>query len=430
MAIGVAAIVRVPFVIHALGSRAYGLNVLIGSTAPILLVTTAGLRMAARTLVSEKQGAGPGDAATIARASVKHLGRWVCLAQILLTGSLTLILPFYAWLHAQGVVSMGVLTLSLLGSVLLCALSVPGAVAWGVLEAQGRTALVNVFVMVVTAGGLAGTVVASYVTHSFLVFVLLNLVTSTAQFYLGPIFVLDRSGRVAGRWRDPTLMKSVRRLATWGTAQSAPALATRAVDPFIIGGFLTLTAVGAYSVAQRVSLATTMIPIALAPVVAGQFARTRASGRTVERAQVFRVGAVAGVVAGTVGVVLCLLGPRLVQILSGNAYHLGTEPFLAFSVLGTVFSFQLGLSSCATGPGALRFGLYADTGCMFVNLLASIWLVQHLGITGPIVGSIIGLGIDALLWSLMILLNPSVLVQIHGSPATDGVLRAWAGARR
>ncbi len=408
--IAVSAFVRIPFVVTALGTGGYGLNTLVGNTAPVLLATAAGLRIASRTIVAEQIGAGSPALIDLTKRTMRRIGWRALLWQLLLTLPLSWILPFYLWFHGTGITSMTQLQVSMFLASAMCGFAIVGAVAWGGLEAHGRTALVNGFGAVVTVAGLVLTVVAVQFTKSFVVFAVLNTFTTVGPLYLCPLFYRFERRRFN---TEPKLRRAALKLSFLGTIQSVPPLATRALDPFVIGAVLGPIAVSSYGVAQRLSLVSTMLPVALVPVVGARLARSRGSRSGLTRKSVFAIAAGFGAVSLILGAILCGIGPWMVHLLARGNFGADRGVFVAFLILGVTFSVQLGLSSAVTGPGAMRFSVYADTVCMAINVALSIWWVHLFGIVGPIYGSAVGTGLDAVLWIVMLLLRSDYVLQVH-----------------
>lgn len=425
--IAVSSFIRIPLVVTALGTKGYGLNTLVGSTVPILLATAGGMRIASRTIVSEQVGGEDPSLLELTKATIRRQGWWVMGWQLLITLPLSWILPFYYWFHAEGIASATQFELSMLCSSLMCGFAVVGSVAWGGLEAYGRTALVNAFGAIVTVLGLVVTVFAAKITKSFLVFAILNIGTTVVPFYLCPLFYRferrRRSRRVNGQ-----LHAIVRRLSVRGTIQAIPPLATRAVDPFIIGAALGPASVSSYGVAQRLSMASTLIPSALVPVVSSRMARSRGKGSELTLGMVLMIAAGFGAIALVLGAVLVVIGPWLLSVLARGHFSTSRSVFVAFMALGVTFSVQLALSSCVTGPKAMRFSTVADTFCMFVNLSLSLAWVHPFGIVGPVYGSAVGTGLDALLWIGMLLIRRDYIIQVHAPPDISPIEEIGMGA--
>jgi O-antigen/teichoic acid export membrane protein len=171
---------------------------------------------------------------------------------------------------------------------------------------------------------------------------------------------------------------------------------------------------------------TTMVPVALAPLVSQQYAQRRGGGDPASRRTigVTLVGFVG--TSAAVGMGLIVLGPWLVNKVSHGLYGVGSGIFVAFGILGVASALQTALSAIATGPSALKFSVIVDSACMAINLGLSVWLVHVIGIGGPVVGSAIAMLIDAACWVGWLIRRPDVISETHlagaKSPMPEGAL--------
>jgi O-antigen/teichoic acid export membrane protein len=421
--IAVSSFLRLPFLVKALGPGRLGLNLVIGGIAPVFLATASGLRLSSRALMAEQVGKADQDSIRTAASLSRRLGWKVFIGQAIVTTPLVVVLPMYSWFGARGLVGHSEFVWSLVISAWLCAASAVGATAWGGLEGLGRTAIVNSFVAIVTVAGLAMTLALAAFTHSFIVFALLNTGTSAAPYYFAP-WVL-RTKQTSGTDDDKLARHTFSAAAAKATGQAIAPLATRATDPIVIGTVLGPSSVGEYGIAQRLSLVTTMVPAALAPLAAFHVAKRRGANNALSFRRITAVALFFASISLVVGLALVALGPWLVTILGAGKFHVGRGVFVAFLVLGVVFSIQIALSSCASGPAAMRLGLFVDLPCMALNLVLSVIFVRRWGIAGPVVASAIAVGVDALLWAGAIFTHPDLLTEVHAvtaaTPISDAI---------
>ncbi len=420
--IAVCSFVRLPFLIHALGESGFGLNVVISGLIPVLLTPPVGLRLSARTIVSEAMGSATSGAEASRMASVRRLALRVAVIQAAVTIPLAFLLPLHTWLGGGTSVGPHELGLSFAVTAALCAICARGGADVGALEAHGRVVVVNVLIAVQTAVGVVVILVASRFTSSFLFYATLNTLTSTAHYYVAPLIYRSPGRRSARRERDEALDQAVRRSSFLGATQSAAPLATRALDPFVIGPIQGANALAVYGLAQRLSMVTTFVPQAVVPLFAAHTARRRGAGSPETLRRITVACLLVGGLAAASGGVLVVVGPRLASFLTRHEFTLSRGVLLAFLLSGVAQSALIVVSAAASSPTGLMVGLRLDSAFSAANIALSVILCFHLGIAGPVYASAVCNGAEWLVWLGVLHRRPRLLTDVHAPVA----LLDWA----
>lgn len=399
-----ASFLRLPFVIDALGADGFGAYVLVGSLAPFLMVATSGSRVAARTLVAEAdEGCRASRAAASWRVAVRVAAIHLIVGVPLAIG-VGLVLG--QGLVGSGGALAGVLVVCVVG----CSLSIPGGMAWGLLEADGRQALVHTLVTATAWIGLVVTVVVAVLGGGFVALSVVNLASTVGPFVVAVAWI----GREVIRSRPaPFELGAARRVARASTSRAVAPLGARALDPFVIAPVLGAAAAGTAGLAQRTSLASTVVIQATAPIIARDIGRRRAEDRAVTTALVLRSASVQATIAATLGAVLVMIGPWLCSVLSGGAIVVPRPLFVAFAVAAAGFAATETVAACASTPSGQRFAWRVEGLAMVVNVVLSVVLVRRLGLAGPVWASAVA-SFGALAgWVVALRAWPALLTERH-----------------
>jgi O-antigen/teichoic acid export membrane protein len=120
------------------------------------------------------------------------------------------------------------------------------------------------------------------------------------------------------------------------------------------------------------------------------FARARARGEALSPVSIsWLFGAAAAVMAA----VLALVSPWLASLASGGAITLGPLLLVAFLVLMSFQGLKYPLGMFMTDPAGLRFQALMVVLMLPVNLGLSWWLAGPLKAAGPVIGSVVGVGL-------------------------------------
>ena len=128
------------------------------------------------------------------------------------------------------------------------------------------------------------------------------------------------------------------------------------------------------------------------------FARARARG---EALSPLSMSAGFGVAAAAMAVVVGLLSPWLADLASGGEIRIGPAVVVAFCVLMVLQAVKYPVGMSMTDAPGLRFQAYMIVAMLPVNAGLSWWLAGELGAPGPLIGSIVGVGVFQVLANLL-----------------------------
>lgn len=410
LCVAAGSILRLPFLLDALGDAGLGLTIVIGGFAPLLLSTTGGVRLASRTILSEEIGRATADVRERAVALVV-MSRRLAAAQLAVTALLAISIPFHSLLNASGVVSPAEMRFTVLGAVVLCASAVPGSRSWGHLEAEGRLVLLNGLIGGAALINLAATVTLAQVTTSFAVFALLSVGSSAVPYCVAPLFA--RGLLVRTEERDHEVEVAAWKATGIGTVKSIAPFATRAMDPVVVSAELGPSPAAAFGIAQRLAALTTFLPVAVGPLVTAYFARRRGTSAPVGYGGVARLSRLYGLTAVAGGAVIIVAGPALSRWLTAGEIEPPRGLFVALALLGVTASVHNAFHSAGTSPSSLKFAVRVDLFTTVLNVGLSIFLVRSAGLAGPAYASVVATTIAALLWRQRLMRNPDDLRETH-----------------
>lgn len=381
--IALGALIRVPITSSAIGVAGLGSVVAVSAIVPLLLIPGAGLRLTSRTLMAEAEGLGAGqvELRRLARDGCR-LGRRIGAVLLVVLAPLAfanpLRLPDGWWMVGAVIATIG-----------LSALALDGMWWWGTIEAFGRADLPNILVIGVTILGTVAAYVLSLSSSSVAAFALLAALTSTV-----PLIAMSAVGRRLTRLgiggtagdsgRDWRINTNVRRFSLRAGVEAL----TRGTDPIIINLVVSASAVGVYSVAQRLGLGISLVAGALIPKFMADAARRRGRGTVGDLADVRRLMAQQGGIAGALAVGFVVLAPFVAELLAGEDARGPLRLYFAIALLGVLMAVETPLSATMTGPRALKSATLIGGIAGGVNLVLSVVLAFAIGMTGPVLASI------------------------------------------
>ncbi len=400
--VAASALIRLPIISGAIGSSGLGLIFISGAIIPILLVVAVGLRTASRLLCAEELGRRSIRGASLARHEASSLA-WACALCIGAVGLLlSLALPLQGWFGAESVASPAEIHMLFGGSIIMSCLAYPGAVWWGALEGSGFMAVGNMMVVFVTSLGLVATLIIAAMGGGVVELGLVNAATSTMPFVC--VAAAAPSLLKWPHWRRSSSdrRRAVRLAVATYSLRGSSEVATRGADPLIIGGFLGPTASATYGVAQRLSAGITMIPTALAPVMATAVSRKRGAGTVLARRDIARQVMGQGILASLLAIAFIVIGPALALRL-GAGQDGPLSLYVGLAVVSVLWAVQVPLVAAASSPLALRLGLIVESFGALLNIIGSLVLVRVLGVAGPVWASVMVVASIDLFWILLLI---------------------------
>jgi O-antigen/teichoic acid export membrane protein len=386
-----------PFVLHRVGATDYGLWILISSLTGYASVLEFGISSAVIKYVAELRVKGDRDEMHALIGTSLTLYTVLGVLAILFSVVIALLLPHF--IHVPPGDEGKATRLVLLAGVGL-GISIPATIIVGVLRGLQRFDLLNLLYVINTLLSAAATVAVLLAGWGVLGIAAVAI----------PVTILTQlPGRWLVRHADPEMRISwrgyrrdrVRRVTGFSfklfIIQIARQLQSR-TDVIVIAGTLPIAAVTPYSFGRRLG----EIPNQLA----NQFIRTLmplASGLHAEsdwtrlRAMYVASTRLAVAISAPLAVILTVLAPSLLTLWIGPAYANYWQVVLLISL-----SSVAGISQYPAGAmlqGMARHNILSMTSIAngVINLLLSLYLVRHMGITGVALGTFVPVLLEAAL---------------------------------
>lgn len=412
-AIAVGGLLRVPIVVDHLDVDGFASVLAVGALLPLGLLPAVGVLRLARNTFAEAAGAGHRPAWSSVRAAVRWSQRVAAVAGGAGTcGLLVWTLVSSSRPDAELVTGVAV-------TVVASTLAIRNASYLGALESAGIAHAQS------SAAGVAAVVavpvawVLARIGATELSFVVLNIVTT-----LAPFLIARRWCRrvVVARGRNPLRPPSVGSAFVMA-ASSVPDTVRQAGVVLLLAHFATSGDVVEFTVAQRLSLATTLGFTASMPVLARFVAEQRGAGQNSASSalRVLRVQAVGSLIASS-GFVL--VAPPIATVLIGTP-----QPrwlYLWLGCLGVVWAVEDTLRQSATGHRGRLTALVGGATAAVTSVIGVVALADRFGATGAafalFFGAMVGLGswiIALWLGSDQVFSELTVDVDVNGSRSVD-----------
>jgi O-antigen/teichoic acid export membrane protein len=191
---------------------------------------------------------------------------------------------------------------------------------------------------------------------------------------------------------SPKSFLELARLSGHSTMINLSIIISHKIDDLVIAHFLPLSAVGIYEIVFRMLGITLQISLKLTEGIYTVFARLAANRQVEEARQIFlRKSAFLNIIAALILLMIVSFYPELFALFSAGKIPIGeTLPILAVAlpcVLSGVL--QMPANAWLFTWGHQRFVSATSLGAALANLVLSIILVQHWGIVGVALGTLI-----------------------------------------
>lgn len=417
-----AGFVTLPIQIHALGSSAFGVLVVVVSLAPWLTLVDGALYPATRLLVGESRHSGRLTVSYGLMRSALRLALRIAAMNIATLALGLLVLPLVTMFGSQGVADRSDLVLAIVCFAVPILVSGPGGVYLGALEGVGRTVVAAIFaglgplsalpltVVVVAAGGNLAVLCAIQG-----VAVALPRLCAWCYWHVRPSLDQAEDGRVTGRLRMPLVWQLVL-LSVGNVIQTG-------LDPVIVSSQLGADAAGSFGVANRIVYGALIPLVVLSPLFAANLAAARGTGWSAGRHRELRHLVLQALVAGLfVGGCVTFLGPVVARLLSAGQVAVPLGLYAAGGAFVCVTFLSTPLYLAFSGPRGLRRSVRLNVVLVVGNVALSFALVNVVGPSGPLWASALA-GLSASgYWLVMWRRHPEWLTEVHAprSP-TDGM---------
>ena len=388
-------VARIPLIIHSLGASGYGLLLAVTALAPWMLLVIGGLNNVARVDIAEALGAAGEQSAW---ATLEHHRRrsyrlcaWVGALSILAA----LVVPWNSLLLSQHGLHLAPyeVPLGIAVSGVMVALSAPGSVYQGLLQADRRVVITSILPGAAAILSLVVTAAAAVFSAPFVVFVLATVAASCAPFWFAHILGLSHRAKMQRRVQDRSVTAHSRAGNTLDlvimTGAAAPPLFSVGWDPLVLGAAAGPEAVAVYGLASRLAALVTILPSALYPHFWAEYARLRAAGeREALRAHLRRDIIIVTGLTAALGVLYIGIGPIVGTILGRHAVDQPRSLYVAFAVMGVLAALQTVVLPVLGGRRSawlIATLVYAFT---LPNVALSYVLSLRVGAVGPVLASI------------------------------------------
>ena len=390
---------RIPLVIAAIGSNGYGVALAVTSLQPWALSVVNSLTNLTRVSMSERLGRSDFAGALQDLAKMRHRARQVMLILAAIGVVLAVSVPWSELLHAQKVGGSLELRVAILANLWLMASAAPGATNLGMLHADGKVALAQIFPAIAAVLSLAATAVGWALHLGLIAFVVSPAIAACTPFWLAPIWGHRSARAIASRQTthpiDPALASAARtrelrpRDFVIMSGAAAPPLFSTGLDPIVLSISLGPAAVAAYGLANRLGILILAVQTALYPLYWAKFARLRVAGDVQRIWKEYRKELLL-VVTGTtlLAAIFVAAGPWAAGLLSGGKIARPMLLYWSVGALGILAAFQtvtlplLGGVKTAAKVALLVFGL------IIPNETLSYVLSKAVGPAGPTLASI------------------------------------------
>lgn len=409
-----AGFLTLPILVHALGSAAFGVLVVVVSLAPWLTLVDGALYPTTRLLVGESRVRGDQHVAPAGLLrSAFRLALKIAAMNVVTLVMAVIVLPLVALFGSQGVADREQLVAAVLLFSLPVILSGPGGIYLGALEGVGRTVAAAIFsglgplislpatILVVAGGG--GLALLCAVQG---LAVAVPRLTAWVYWHLRPS-IGECTAEI------PAAGVSLR-LVTHMIMLSAAVLVQTGLDPVIVSSQLGSTAAGSFGLASRIVNGSLIPLMVLNPLFGANIAAARGSGWSTRRDAELRHLVMLAAWAGTfIGVCVLILGPMAAQLLGAGQVEAPLSLYAAGAayVLVTFISTPLYLGF--SGPQGLARSVRLNLVLVVCNVTASFTLVHLIGPAGPMLASALAGFVAIVYWLLMWRRHPSWLAEVH-----------------
>lgn len=384
-AAGVGSVIRIPLTIAAIGVAGYGALSTICALFGWVWFIAAGARNAGGAVAVSadlERADATAVARTVARETFRHSALGVAVLALLV-----LVLPWHTLVDPDHTMTRTALEIALFASIAIGLASVPGAALLGAYTTRGRfrdqNSAVVVGVCITTALACAGFALGAGPALFTVIWVAALAVPAlpTAVWHL----------RAWVRPGHPTTT-DIGSISRSGLFIAAGQQFASGFDLVIISVILGSEAAAAYGLVSRLVQLTLSAAVGAVPVLtrSAGHARARALPRARSAARSL-TALVAGVQCAGL-IVFVVLGGWACRLLSGGHISPPTALLLSAAAWGVVETVRLSLiAASATAPG-LRLWRSSTLRFAIPNLALSVVLTQYVGVSGPMLGSLIVVG--------------------------------------
>jgi O-antigen/teichoic acid export membrane protein len=383
-----------PFILNQLGATLYGLWILLGSIVAYSAILDLGIWGTIIKYVAEYQAQGNHSGA---RALLSTVLVFYLLIATLISAAGIAVAPFVPHLFnlpaAQGEVAS---TLFALMSIAV-GLSIPCLFPLAILRGLQRYDVVNSVDILANITMAVATVAALWLGGGVIALAVVNICTLFVSLAAGMWALRRLAPELSIRWNAAD-WRMARQIFTFSWPLFMRDVATRLqtrTDEITIGFFLPVSAVGAYSIARRLSEATqtltrqfmkTLLPLASQLNAEADFSRLRALYKTGTRLTI-------AIVLALGSVIIVLAGPIL-TLWVGSEYAIYAGVVAILTLASLIATIQWPAMAILQAMARHRILATSSLGNGIANLILSILLVRPYGLVGVALGTAIPTAIE------------------------------------
>lgn len=409
-----------PFIVHHLGTTAYGVWALVVGITSYMGLLDFGLRGAVIRFVSKYHPTGKHDDSSEATSAALWLRLWICLAVI----GLSVLLSFLVNRLFQIPPDLRVAArAAILLSGLSFAVTLYFGVFGGVLAALHRFDLISGVSIGQTVLRSSGVVWLLFRGHGILALAIWELVVvlsgNLVQTWL--CFRVYPQLRILFRYPTRKILRDFAGYSVWVFLQHIFGQVIYYTDNLVVGAFVSVSAVTFYSISGSLieylrtivaSLTVTFLPLASNFEASGEHEKLRLLLRQGTR--------IAILVAWPIQIALLFRGETFIRLWMGAQYGHTSGRVLQILLLSQLFTVANSTSINITlGLAKHRITTYWAAGEAAVNFMLSIFLARRLGVYGVAIGTVIpSLIVHLVLW-------PRYICKIVGVSVTEHLVQSW-----
>lgn len=409
-----------PFIVHHLGTTAYGVWALVVGITSYMGLLDFGLRGAVIRFVSRYQSTGNHDESNEAVSAALWLRQWICLTVIALSVVLSFLINrlFHIPADLQMSARWAVLFSGLsFGVTLYC------GVFGGVLAALHRFDLisgVSVGQTLCRSGGVIwllshGHGILSLAIWELSVVVVGNLIQTWMSFRIYPEM------KISFQYPRKKVLSDFASYSVWVFLQHIFGEIIYYTDNLVVGAIVSVSAVTYYSIGGSLveylrtivaSLTVTFLPLASNFEASGEHEKLRALLRQGTR--------IAILVAWPIQIALMFRGETFIRLWMGEQFQHVSGRVLQILLLSQLFTVANSTSINITlGLAKHKRNTYWAAGEAAANFILSVILARKIGIYGVAIGTVIpSLVVHLILW-------PRYICEIVGVSVREHLVQSW-----
>jgi hypothetical protein len=382
---GVGSLVRIPLTIAATGVSGYGALSTICALFGWVWFIAAGARNAGAAVAvspEPRRADAPAVAGSVTRETLRH-----SVPVLGLLALLVFVLPWQTLVDPDHTMTSAEIELVLLAGIVIGVASVPGSALLGVYTTRGRFRDQNVAIV----AGLGATTALAVVAYSLGVGPAWFTVIWIASLAVPALpMILWHPKALAARRRPGTEdVGSISGSSLWIAAGQQFATG---FDLVIISVILGSQQAAAYGLVSRLVLLALTPVIGALPVLTRSAGHARASDVPRDRTGARRLTLLVGGLQCAGLLVFVVLGGWACRVLSSGHITPPTSLLVATGGWGVAETVRRCLMSATATPHGLRHWRISNLAFAVPNLVLSVVLTQTVGVSGPMLGSLVAVG--------------------------------------